>query len=70
MVYHGRAIGEGRIDLLVAGAIIVELKTVESLLSIHQAQVISYLKARGLRVALLINFNVPVLKDGIKRIVL
>ena len=50
--------------------IIVELKAVDELAPIHQAQVISYLKATGRRLALLINFNVPVLRDGIKRIIL
>ncbi len=48
----------------------VELKAVEALLPIHSAQVLSYLKATGHRLALLFNFNVPVLKAGIKRIVL
>jgi GxxExxY protein len=68
--YKGRAIGEGRIDLLVGGILIVELKAVEELASIHSAQVISYLKMTGHHLGLLINFNVPVLKDGIKRIIL
>jgi GxxExxY protein len=68
--YKEHPVGEGRMDLVVGGKIIVELKAVESLAPIHTAQVISYLKATGLSLGLLINFNVPVLKEGIKRIIL
>ena len=68
--YKGRSIGEGRIDLLLGGSVVVELKAVDKLAPIHQAQVISYLKATGHSVGLLINFNTEVLKDGIKRVVL
>jgi GxxExxY protein len=57
-----------RLDLVVDNRIIVELKTVESLLPIHEAQLLTYLKLSGLTLGLLINFNVPVLKNGIKRI--
>ncbi len=58
-----------RLDILVAGRILLELKTVEAFAPIHQAQLISYLKATGLRLGFLINFKVLVLKDGIKRLV-
>jgi GxxExxY protein len=68
--YKGREIGEGRLDLLIAGRLVVELKAVDALAPIHRAQVISYLKATHLPLGLLINFNVPVLKDGIERLVL
>src|SRR3972149_10571835 len=68
--YKGHAVGEGRLDLLVDGCLIVELKAVEALAPIHTAQVISYLKATQLPLGLLINFNVPLLKEGIKRIIL
>jgi len=57
-------------DLLVAGELLVELKAVEALTPIHKAQIISYLKATGLQLGLLINFNVPVLRSGIQRVVL
>ncbi|HEX3856389.1 MAG TPA: GxxExxY protein [Verrucomicrobiae bacterium] len=57
-----------RLDLLVEEKIILELKTVEHLLPIHEAQLLTYLKLSGLTLGLLINFNVPVLKNGIKRI--
>jgi GxxExxY protein len=57
-----------RIDLLVEDLVIVELKAVEALHPLHQAQVLSYLKLSGLKVGLLINFNVQRLRDGIKRL--
>jgi GxxExxY protein len=69
VLYKDREIGKHRIDLLVGKMLVVELKTVEALAEIHKAQVISYLKATGLRLGLLINFNVPVLKSGIQRVV-
>jgi GxxExxY protein len=56
-----------RIDLLVADKVIIEIKACEELQRIHQAQLLTYLKLTGIKVGLLINFNVPVLKDGIKR---
>jgi len=58
-----------RLDLVVENSVIVELKAVESLLPVYDAQVLTYLKLTGLQIGLLINFNVPVLKQGIKRIV-
>ena len=58
-----------RLDLVVEQIIIVELKTVESVMPIHEAQLLTYLKLSGLTLGLLINFNVAMLKDGIKRIV-
>ena len=68
--YKGVAVGEGRPDLIVGGLLIVELKAVEAVHPIHRAQVISYLKASGLTLGLLLNFKVPMLKDGIERIIL
>jgi GxxExxY protein len=68
--YKGHKVGEGRMDFLVEGCLVVELKAVEQLAPIHTAQAILYLKATGHRLALLLNFNVPVLKDGLKRVVL
>jgi GxxExxY protein len=58
-----------RLDLVVGSSVLIELKSVEHLAPIHEAQVISYLKLSGLRLGLLINFNVRVLKDGIKRFI-
>jgi GxxExxY protein len=69
VAYKGCQIGEGRLDILVDNILIVELKAVEALAPIHMAQVISYLKMTGLKLGLLINFNVPVLKEGIKRVI-
>ena len=68
--YRGRMIGGCRLDLIVGGVLIVELKAVDALGPIHEAQVISYLRATGLQLGILINFNVPLLKHGIKRIIL
>jgi len=58
-----------RIDLLVNGSVLVETKSVERLSPVHQAQLLTYLRLSRTRVGLLINFNVPVLKDGITRMV-
>jgi GxxExxY protein len=59
-----------RIDFIVEERVVVELKAVEGLLPVHQAQLLTYLRLSGMRIGLLINFNVPVLKDGIRRRVL
>jgi len=67
--YKGHPVGKGRLDLLVGGALVVELKAVEALGAVHKAQVISYLRMTGYRLALLINFNVSRLRDGIRRII-
>ena len=67
--YDGSIIGEGRIDLLIEKKIILELKAVESISPVHQAQIMSYLRMTNLELGLLVNFNVAVLKNGIKRVV-
>jgi GxxExxY protein len=70
VIYRGVKLDCGyRLDLLVENLVIVELKTVEQLTPIHEAQLLTYLKLRRLWLGLLINFNVPVLKQGIKRLV-
>ena len=68
--YKGHRVGEGCLDLLVADRIVVELKAVEVLAPIHWVQVRSYLKATKCLLGLLINFNVPVLLRGVRRIIL
>ena len=68
--YKGHKVGEGRLDFLVNGELLVELKAVETLVPLHKAQVISYLRATGLHLPLLIDFNVLALRAGIRRIVL
>ncbi len=57
-----------RMDLVVENAVLIEIKAVEALLPIHDAQVLTYLKLTGLRRALLLNFNTPYLRNGIKRL--
>lgn len=67
--YKGRVLESAlRLDLLVEDAVIVEVKSLEKIEPVHPAQLLSYLRLTGLRVGLLINFNVAVLKDGIRRI--
>ena len=69
LVYKGAILEPAyRVDLVVEGTVIVELKCMERLLAIHDAQVLTYLRLTGCPVGLLINFNVPRLKDGIKRL--
>jgi GxxExxY protein len=58
-----------RIDLLVEGKIVVELKSIEGLAPIHEAIILTYLRLSGHKVGLLINFNVTVLKDGVRRFI-
>ncbi len=68
--YKGARLDCGyRIDLLVEGRVVVEVKAVGALAPIHEAQVLTYLKLAQAKVGLLINFNVPVLKAGLKRLV-
>ena len=70
LFYRGRPLDKDfRIDVLVAKEIIIELKSVEFLLPVHEAQIISYLKLANKRLGFLINFNVPLLKSGFKRFV-
>ncbi len=68
--YKGRAVGESRLDLLVGNVLVVELKSVEALLPVHKAQLVAYLKITNNKLGLLINFNVPYLKEGLKRVIL
>ncbi len=58
-----------RIDILVENKVLIEIKAVENILPIHEAQIISYLKLSNLKLGLLINFNVPVIKQGFRRFV-
>jgi GxxExxY protein len=67
--YRGQLIGHHRVDLFVDARLVVEVKSVESLHPVHVAQVVTYLRLTGARAGLLVNFNVPLLKQGIKRIV-
>ncbi|MBU0474911.1 MAG: GxxExxY protein [Bacteroidetes bacterium] len=70
LVYKGKKLSkEFRLDLLVEQEIVVELKTANQILPLHEAQIISYLKLADKRLGFLINFNVPLLKQGFKRFV-
>ncbi|MCX6624853.1 MAG: GxxExxY protein [Acidobacteria bacterium] len=70
VTWEGVELGIGfRADLVVGGLVLVELKSVEALGAVHRKQVLTYLRLSGLRVGLLINFNVPVMKEGIVRVV-
>jgi len=68
--YKDREVGRARLDLLIGERVILELKAVESVSSLHVAQLLAYLKMTKCQLGLVINFNVRVLKDGIKRIAL
>ena len=69
--YKGAQLDCGyRLDLLVEGAVVVEIKAVVAIEPIHEAQLLTYLKLGAWKLGLLINFNVPVLKDGIRRRIL
>ena len=69
--YKGHAVDAAyRLDILVGGKLILELKSVEKLDPIHTAQVLTYLRLTGCKLALLFNFNTPVLREGIKRVIL
>jgi GxxExxY protein len=71
VVYKGTKLDCGyRIDLLVKNEVVVELKAVEGILPIHEAQALTYMRLGGWRVGLIINFNVPIVVKGIKRLVL
>jgi len=70
VLYKGIALEDPlRLDLLVEGAIIIEIKSLETILALHKAQLLSYLRLSGLHLGFLMNFNVPIFKDGIRRII-
>ena len=70
LTYKGKNLDCGyRLDIIVEGLVILELKAVDRIEPIHEAQLLTYLKLSSLKLGILINFNVPVLKNGIKRIV-
>ena len=69
VTYRGVSVGEGFIDLWIAKQIVVELKSVSALLPVHEAQLVSHLKLTSCKLGLLINFNVQVLRLGIRRVI-
>jgi GxxExxY protein len=71
LVYQGIHLPRGyRADLVVAGSVIIEIKSVEHILPVHVSQVLTYLRLGGYKIGLLINFNTKLLKDGLHRLVL
>jgi GxxExxY protein len=71
LVYKEIRLDQGyRIDLLVERKVVVEIKVVEQIAPVHEAQVLSYLKLSGCRIGLLLNFNVKLLKNGIRRLII
>lgn len=70
ILYKGTHVGDGlRVDFLVGGLVVVELKAVEALKPLHTAQLITYLKLTGCKLGLILNFNVSIMRDGIRRVV-
>jgi GxxExxY protein len=71
LIYEGKKLDLGyRIDLIVESKVILEIKSVEVLSPVHMAQLMTYLKLSGCRIGFLLNFNVPSLKEGIKRVIM
>jgi GxxExxY protein len=70
ITYRGQLVGAYRLDFLVEDALVVELKRVERLEDVYVSQVLTYLKATGKHLGLILNFNVPVMKAGVKRVAL
>jgi GxxExxY protein len=70
LLYRGIALPPHYVDLIVEGCVVVELKAIERLRPVHGAQVLSYLRATGIRAGLLMNFNADYLKNGLRRFVL
>src|SRR5512140_2169711 len=64
IVYKDELVATARVDLLVANALVVEIKSLESIHAVHPKQLLSYLRAGGFRLGLLLNFNVPLMRDG------
>jgi len=70
LVYKGHVVGQGRLDLLVRNSVIVEIKSVEALGRVHTAQALAYLRITRFKLAIIINFNVAKLIDGVRRVAL
>jgi GxxExxY protein len=69
IVYKGVLVAKGKIDLLVGGLLVVEIKSVESIGPVHRLQIASYMRIINQSLGLLLNFNVAVMKDGIRRVI-
>jgi GxxExxY protein len=69
IVYKGEVVGKGFVDILVDRRLVIEIKVAEALTAVHRAQVLAYLQALKLQLALLLNYNVAIMRDGIKRVI-
>ncbi len=69
IMYKGKEVGLGRVDMVIAGRLVLELKSVEAILPVHRAQCLTYLRLLKLQLGLVMNFNVERLQMGIKRVV-
>jgi GxxExxY protein len=69
ILYKAKEVGLGRVDMVVAGRLVLELKAVEAIAEVHKAQCLTYLKLLKLKLGLVINFNVMQLRTGIKRVI-
>ena len=67
--YKGVNVGEGRVDILVGRRLVLEIKVVEVLTAVHRGQTLTYLQALKLQLGVLLNFNVTIMRDGIKRVI-
>jgi GxxExxY protein len=70
VIYRGQIINHHRVDLLIDGRVVVEVKAVDRLAPVHMAQVLNYLRLTGARIGLLVNFNTAHLREGVRRVVL
>jgi GxxExxY protein len=69
VMYKGEVVGERRLDIIVAGKVVIELKAVEELTELHKAQLLTYVKLTGHKLGLLMNFNTIMLRDGLARVI-
>jgi GxxExxY protein len=69
VTYRGQLVGRKRLDLVIDQALVVELKAVDRLASVHRSQILGYMRAASIRAGLLVNFNVGAIPDGLKRLV-
>jgi GxxExxY protein len=69
IIYKGELVGEGRIDILVKRRLVLEIKVAEVVTKVHVAQTVAYLQALHLELGLILNFNVAIMRDGIRRVI-
>jgi GxxExxY protein len=69
IIYKGEVVGKGFVDILVGGRLVIEIKVAEALTTVHRAQALAYLQSLKLQLALLLNYNVAIMRDGMKRVI-